>query len=73
MRNLDIADSRAKLEQYAVQTGGQLSRAYLLRELAEGGLASGGAEQIAANPSHERSVVGDATALDAVAMEFGSD
>jgi argininosuccinate synthase len=73
MRNLDIADSRAKLEQYAVQTGGQLSRAYLLGELVEGGLASGGAEQIAANPSHERSVVGDAAALDAVAMEFGSD
>jgi argininosuccinate synthase len=67
MRNLDIADSRAKLEQYAAQTGGQLGRTYLFGEL-EAGLSEGGAEQIAANPS-----TADDSALDDAAMEFGSD
>jgi argininosuccinate synthase len=73
MRNLDIADSRAKLEQYAAQSAGQLSRSFLLGELAESGLASGGAEQIAANPRSERSVVGDDAVLDAAALESGVD
>ena len=50
MRNLDIADSRAKLEQYAAQPGMQLDRTYLLGELEASGLDQGGAEQIAANP-----------------------
>ena len=70
MRNLDIADSRAKLEQYAAQSAGQLGRSFLFGELeaARPGHA-GGAEQIAAN-----SVVGpDETALDNAAMESGVD
>jgi argininosuccinate synthase len=63
MRNLDIADSRAKLEQYA-----QYSR--LLEERGElfSGIEVGGAERIAANPSAEES-----EALDAAAMETGTD
>ncbi len=73
MRNLDIADSRAKLEQYAGLAGGQLGRSALFGELeaaARGEL--GGAEQIAANPSGDR--VGlDETALDSAAMESGVD
>ncbi|HEY7009662.1 MAG TPA: argininosuccinate synthase [Jatrophihabitantaceae bacterium] len=68
MRNLDIADSRAKLEQYAVRAGVQLDRTYLFGEL-EAGLGEGGADQIAANPS----VDADETALDAAAMEAGVD
>jgi argininosuccinate synthase len=65
MRNLDIADSRAKLEQYA----GQLSRTYLFGELEATGLEEGGAEQIAGNP--EAGV--DETVLDSAAMESGVD
>ncbi len=48
MRNLDIADSRAKLEQYAGQAGSQLGRSYLFGELEAAD--DGGADQIAANP-----------------------
>ena len=67
MRNLDIADSRAKLELYAAQ--GQLGRGHL--DLV-GELEPGGAAQIASNP---RTVdIDDALdALDAAAMEFGTD
>src|SRR3954449_11825231 len=63
MRNLDIADSRAKLEQYA-----RYSR--LLEDRGElfSGIEVGGAERIAANPA-----AGDSEALDAVAMETGTD
>ncbi len=65
MRNLDIADSRAKLELYAAQRqdlihGGQLF----------GVLEAGGAARIAANPP--ATVDGD-EALDAAAMEAGTD
>jgi argininosuccinate synthase len=73
MRNLDIADSRSKLEQYAEHSGVQLSRTYLLGELESGGLAEGGAEQIAANPAAESRGVVDETALDSAAMESGVD
>src|SRR6202012_2178704 len=51
MRNLDIADSRLKLEQYAARAGGELNRTYLLGELESGELDQGGADQIAANPA----------------------
>jgi argininosuccinate synthase len=68
MRNLDIADSRAKLEQYAVRAGVQLDRTYLFGEI-EAGLGEGGADQIAANPG----VAADETALDSAAMESGVD
>ncbi|MBX3031066.1 MAG: argininosuccinate synthase [Chloroflexi bacterium] len=65
MRNLDIADSRAKLELYAAQRqelvgGGQLF----------GMLEAGGAERIAANPRVEAD---EDDALDAAAMEAGTD
>src|SRR4051812_18948985 len=71
MRNLDIADSRAKLEQYAGAGGQQLARTHLFAELEAAGLQQGGAEQIAANPSHDAS--GDEAALDLAAMESGVD
>jgi argininosuccinate synthase len=72
MRNLDIADSRSKLEQYAVSPG-QLTRAYLFDELEAAGLKKGGAAQIAANPRAEEQFGADETLLDDAAMEFGVD
>ena len=74
MRNLDIADSRAKLEQYADRVGVQLTRSDLLGELESGGgLEEGGAEQIAANPAAELRGGVDETALDSAALESGVD
>jgi argininosuccinate synthase len=70
MRNLDIADSRFKLEQYAAQPGSQLGRTYLFGEIEASGLDAAGAEQIAANPEVEAT---DETALDDAAMESGVD
>ncbi|SDJ24475.1 argininosuccinate synthase [Frankineae bacterium MT45] len=70
MRNLDIADSRAKLEQYAAQSGGQLGQAYLFGELESAGLGEGGATQISDNTAPEGL---DETVLDNAAMEFGVD
>ncbi|MCE1180003.1 MAG: argininosuccinate synthase [Micrococcales bacterium] len=67
MRNLDIADSRAKLELYAAQ--GQLSGGH--QELV-GDLTPGGAAQIAANKSAENVDEQD-DALDRAAIEFGVD
>ena len=63
MRNLDIADSRSKLELYAAQSR-LLERQSLLLDQLE----PGGAERIATNPS-----AGEAEALDAAAMEAGTD
>lgn len=70
MRNLDIADSRAKLEEYAAQP---LDQGQVLVENGTlyGHLESGGAERIAANPGVETEP--DEVALDAAAMEFGTD
>jgi len=71
MRNLDIADSRAKLEQYANQP---LDQGNVLVEHGTlfGELPAGGAEVIAANADVE-----DESAIenvgDSVAMEFGAD
>jgi argininosuccinate synthase len=65
MRNLDIADSRAKLELYAAQ--GQLGRGHV--ELV-GQLEPGGADRITANPF---AASGDDDALDRAAMESGTD
>jgi argininosuccinate synthase len=70
MRNLDIADSRSKLEQYASRSGAQLDRSYLFGELEAAGLDEGGAEQITANPAAD---AGDETVLDSAAMEAGND
>jgi argininosuccinate synthase len=72
MRNLDIADSRAKLEQYAAQAGTLLGRTYLFGEL-ESTLTEGGADRIAANPAIAGSAKADETVLDAAAMESGVD
>ena len=54
MRNLDIADSRAKLEQYAAQSGGQLGRSTCSASSRRPVSTSGGADQIAANPASDR-------------------
>ncbi len=69
MRNLDIADSRAKLELYATQP---LDEGQVLVEhgVLLGALPAGGADRIASNPTADTDV--DA-ALDAAAMEFGTD
>jgi len=66
MRNLDIADSRSKLELYAAQNGLLDEHRHLIGEL-----ESGGAARIAQNPEAEGDP-GD-LALDSAAMEFGTD
>jgi argininosuccinate synthase len=70
MRNLDIADSRAKLEAYAAQP---LDQGQVLVEHGTlfGEIEQGGAPRIARNPAAE----GDAgdRALDEVALEVGTD
>ena len=70
MRNLDIADSRGKLELYAAQP---LDEGQVLVEHGHllGRLPAGGADKIAANPTVEEEV--PEVALDHAAMEFGSD
>jgi argininosuccinate synthase len=73
MRNLDIADSRAKLEQYAAHSALLLGRSHLFGELEASGLQEGGADLIAANPDEEGGPVPDETVLDSAAMEFGVD
>jgi len=69
MRNLDIADSRAKLEQYA---GQPLDEGTLLVEHGHllGSLEIGGADRISDNPAADPD---EDDALDAAAMEFGTD
>ena len=74
MRNLDIADSRAKLEQYAslgVLGGGSAvpgSASQATTKLI-GTMAEGGAEAIASRGKSS----GDDELLDRAAMEFGTD
>jgi argininosuccinate synthase len=70
MRNLDIADSRAKLEQYATGSGVLLGRTYLFGELEAAGLDESGAERIVANPAAEPSAE---SVLDSAALESGVD
>ena len=69
MRNLDIADSRAKLELYA---GQPLDQGQVLVENGTlfGEIEAGGADRISRNPA-----AGDAgdQALDHAAMEAGTD
>ena len=67
MRNLDIADSRAKLELYAGQ--GLLGRDAVALV---GELTPGGAKAISANPA-AADVDEQDVALDRAAMEFGTD
>ncbi|WP_103532057.1 argininosuccinate synthase [Streptomyces sp. SM11] len=67
MRNLDIADSRSKLEQYAAQ--GQLTAwSGLIGEL-----PPGGAEVIAATGHEGEAAPVDSDALDQAAIESGTD
>jgi argininosuccinate synthase len=76
MRNLDIADSRAKLEQYARLglVGGAYPAAAGLTQAAApglvGALAEGGAEEIATRGAVPE---GDDELLDRAAMESGTD
>ncbi len=67
MRNLDIADSRAKLEQYAAQ--GQLVARH---QALVGDLEPGGAKAISSNPVAARAGSDD-DALDRAAIESGTD
>jgi argininosuccinate synthase len=70
MRNLDIADSRSKLEMYALQPQDQ---GHVLVEHGNllGALEPGGADRIADNPVQPGAL--DDEALDKAAMEFGTD
>jgi argininosuccinate synthase len=65
MRNLDIADSRAKLEQYAALNLIGAAHTELI-----GAMPSGGAEAISAR---DETTEDDDEALDRAAMEFGTD
>jgi argininosuccinate synthase len=69
MRNLDIADSRAKLELYATQP---LDQGQVLVEhgVLFGRLEPGGADRISSNPAAESE---EELALDNAAMEAGTD
>ena len=69
MRNLDIADSRAKLELYADQPFDQ-GQVLVEHGTLFGEIESGGAEQIAENPAVEGD---EEAALEHAAMEFGTD
>ena len=71
MRNLDIADSRAKLELYAAQPLRRRAQVLVENGTLFGELEPGGADRIASNPAAEGDA-GDA-ALDNAAMEFGTD
>ena len=70
MRNLDIADSRGKLEAYAAQP---LDQGQVLVEHGTlyGELEPGGYARIAQNPAAEGDI--SDVALDSAAMEFGTD
>ncbi|MFI5842467.1 argininosuccinate synthase [Catenuloplanes sp. NPDC051500] len=72
MRNLDIADSRARLEQYArigIVGGAQVIAAQPSTTTLIGTMPAGGADAIAAGPT----AAVDDQMLDAAAMEFGTD
>ncbi|MEO6604693.1 MAG: argininosuccinate synthase, partial [Aeromicrobium sp.] len=74
MRNLDIADSRAMLEQYAAQP---LDQGQVLVENGTlfGALPAGGATRIEANPEADGTAVEGAgeILLDHAAMDLGTD
>ncbi|WP_375493421.1 argininosuccinate synthase [uncultured Jatrophihabitans sp.] len=70
MRNLDIADSRAKLEQYAAQSEVLLGRTHLFGELEQAGLDEHGADQITARGRRDDA---DESVLDDAAIESGVD
>jgi argininosuccinate synthase len=70
MRNLDIADSRSKLELYATQP---LDEGQVLVEhgILLGALPAGGYDRITSNPTLADDI--DDEALDNAAMEVGTD
>ncbi|HRP99916.1 MAG TPA: argininosuccinate synthase [Terrimesophilobacter sp.] len=68
MRNLDIADSRSRLEQYVAQGIVSGETAKLM-----GSLEAGGADAIAAAPEVDPDADAAVEALDRAAMEFGTD
>ncbi len=72
MRNLDIADSRTKLEHYAAQPHDQ---GHVLVEHGTlfGELPAGGADRIAANPEADEEDDDAQSVLDQAAMESGAD
>lgn len=70
MRNLDIADSRSKLELYATLPGAELDRTRLFGELGSADLSQGGAKLIAGASGQAGA---ESAALDSAAMEFGGD
>ncbi|TWH19846.1 argininosuccinate synthase [Prauserella rugosa] len=72
MRNLDIADSRHKLEFYAEQP---LDQGQVLVENGTlfGELPSGGADRITDNPDVSTDAAETPTPLDEAAMEYGTD
>ncbi|WP_300682450.1 argininosuccinate synthase [Nocardioides sp.] len=72
MRNLDIADSRTKLELYAAHSDVMLGRSTLFDATELTSLTEGGADQIALNPAAESNSDVE-KALDEAAMEFGVD
>jgi argininosuccinate synthase len=68
MRNLDIADSRARLEQYAAQGIISGETAALV-----GALDQGGAAAIVGAPATDDAADAAEASLDRAAMEFGTD
>jgi argininosuccinate synthase len=68
MRNLDIADSRARLEQYAAQGIISGETAALV-----GALDAGGAAAIVGAPVGDEAAEAAEASLDRAAMEFGTD
>jgi argininosuccinate synthase len=68
MRNLDIADSRARLEQYAAQGIISGETAALV-----GALDAGGAAAIVGAPVGDEASEAAEASLDRAAMEFGTD
>ncbi len=71
MRNLDIADSRAKLEHYAAKSQLLLGRTELFAELESAGLDEHRADQISTNLATSAGL--DETVLESAAMEAGVD
>jgi argininosuccinate synthase len=82
MRNLDIADSRTKLEQYARLgmvgggaggTAAELPGGHPFSSELIGAMTDGGALSIAARPAAEIAAEGDEEMLDRAAIEAGND
>ena len=73
MRNLDIADSRSKLEQYAAQSAGLLEPHAPVRRAGGRRAARGRRRPDRGQPGASRRARGRDTVLDDAAMESGVD